>query len=46
MKQMEREGKLPRGGGSGGSLIGPQNAPIQKMWILQEPTSDLSNTTQ
>jgi len=26
MKQMEREGKLPYGGGSGGSLTGPSVA--------------------
>ena len=26
MKQMEREEKLPHGGGSGGGLIGPRNA--------------------
>ena len=26
MKQIEREGKSPQGGGSGGGLIGPLNA--------------------
>ena len=30
MKQMEREEKLPHGGGSGGGLIGPRNTAQSK----------------